>query len=101
MNLSDTHIRTLLDLARRTIRAALLAQLPPSIETEDAGLLQPAGCFVSLHAIANHALRGCVGRMDAAEPLIRAVRDTALSVLGDPRFDDRPVTYDELPHLEI
>src|SRR5690349_13649507 len=101
MNLSDAQIRTLLDLARGTIRAALLAQLPPPIDTEDPRLLQPAGCFVSLHAIASHALRGCVGRMDATEPLIRAVRDTALSVLDDPRFDDRPVTYNELPHIEI
>jgi AMMECR1 domain-containing protein len=39
--------------------------------------------------------------MDAAEPLIRAVRDAARNVLGDPRFDDRPVTYGELPDLEI
>ena len=101
MHLSDAQSRTLLDLARSTIRAALLAQLPPSIETQDADLVQPAGCFVSLHVMANHALRGCVGRMDASEPLIRAVRDTAMSVLGDPRFDDRPVTYDELHHLEI
>jgi AmmeMemoRadiSam system protein A len=101
MHLTDAQSRQLLDLARQTIRAALQGDDPPSIHTDDPGLLQPAGCFVSLHVAASHALRGCVGRMEAVDPLIRSVREAALSVLGDPRFDDRPVTLEELPKLEI
>src|SRR5438309_1519111 len=100
MQLSDDHSRRLLDLARATIRAALRGHDPPSVDdVTDPALTQPAGCFVTLHALANHALRGCVGRMDAREPLILCVRDTAMSVLGDPRFDDRRVQFDELPAL--
>src|SRR5207245_1385635 len=46
-------------------------------------------------------LRGCVGRMDATQPLAACVRDTAVSVLDDPRFTDHPVTLAELANLEI
>src|SRR5438067_1824626 len=101
MDLTPDQSRVLLDLARDSIRAALggdAAGRP--IDTDDPGLLQPAGCFVSLHVRADHALRGCVGRMDAVEPLVRCVRDTARSVLNDPRFLDRAVTLDELPLLD-
>jgi AmmeMemoRadiSam system protein A len=101
MNVSPLQIQALLSVARDTIRAALTFQALPSIETTDPGLLQPAGCFVSLHAAASRVLRGCVGRMDAAQPLIFCVRETAHGVLEDPRFLNNPVTLDELPDLEI
>ena len=102
MELSDAHGRFLLELACSTIRATLAGQAPPSIDDiADSALSQSAGCFVSLHAQANHALRGCVGRMEAREPLVRCVRDTAMSVLGDPRFDNRRVQLAELSGLDI
>jgi AmmeMemoRadiSam system protein A len=101
MHVSPIQIQALLSVARDTIRAALTFQALPSIETADPGLLQPAGCFVSLHAVVSRALRGCVGRMDAAQPLILCVRDTASGVLEDPRFVHNPVTLEELPNLEI
>src|SRR2546421_1124621 len=100
MQLSEGNGHTLLNIARASIIAAFRGN-SPSIETSDAELVQPAGCFVSLHNLHAHALRGCVGRMDAVEPLLHCVRDTAASVLNDPRFTDRPVTPDETPHLEI
>src|SRR5437764_842590 len=31
----------------------------------DAALVQPAGCFVTLHTLRGRRLRGCVGRLDA------------------------------------
>ena len=100
MNLSPIQARTLLNIARGSILAAFRGN-PPSIASDDPALLQPAGCFVSLHALGTHALRGCVGRMDAVEPLIRCVRDTAFNVLGDPRFSGWPVLFEELPTLQI
>jgi len=100
MHLSEEHSRTLLNVARAAIIAAFRGN-SASIETDDPELLQPAGCFVSLHSMGTHALRGCVGRMDAVEPLIRCVRDTAHSVLCDPRFLDRPIFFEELGSLEI
>lgn len=56
---------------------------------------------MSLHRIDTHALRGCVGRLDARQPLIEVVADTAAGVLNDPRFSNDPVVLAELPRLEI
>jgi AmmeMemoRadiSam system protein A len=101
MDLSPAQAEILLQVAKTTIVRRLQGLPPPELTGHDPALMQPAGCFVSLHARANHALRGCVGRMDAAQPLTFAVRDIAASVLGDPRFTDRPVTLDEVPQLDI
>ncbi len=100
--LSDRHRRLLLDLARTTIRLRLAGRAPdPPGESEDPALREPAGCFVSLHELDTHRLRGCVGKLDAREPILRAVQDAAASVLDDPRFTQDPVTPDELGRLEI
>jgi AmmeMemoRadiSam system protein A len=64
-------------------------------------LTQPAGCFVSLHEIVSHRLRGCVGRIQADKPLIKAVRDSARSVLRDPRFYDDRLRAEELSQIEV
>jgi AmmeMemoRadiSam system protein A len=102
MLLPPQHHRTLLDAARAVIRATLAGQPLPEIQTAEPTLLQPAGCFVSLHEQATHRLRGCVGRMDASQPLITAVCKASSGVLGDPRFrDDDAVRLHELPNLEI
>ena len=101
MNLTPQECNILLDVARNAIRAALRGESSPPLDTQDAALHRPAGCFVSLHAQSTHALRGCVGKMEAVDPLIVTVRDTAASVLYDPRFTAEPVTMEELPTLEI
>ncbi len=101
MTLSPAHSELLLNTAKTAILHALHDNPPLTLDTTDPALLQPAGCFVSLHAQHTHALRGCVGRTDATEPLLPCVRDTAASVLQDPRFTAHPVTLPELPSLEI
>jgi len=114
MELTADQRRLLLDVARQTIRAALSAAggTVPSLgqaggtETtpptpDDPVLHQRAGCFVSLHTLDTHRLRGCVGRLDCRDELIVAVRQSAINVLHDPRFVDCPVTLEELPRLEI
>ena len=111
MVLSPQHQRALLDTARDTIRTALRgdatesgtapgADVPDSAEA-DPVLSQPAGCFVTLHRLHTHELRGCVGRLDAVDPLLRAVRRASVGVLNDPRFAGDPVRLEELPHLQI
>ena len=102
MELSSEQRQILLDVARQTIRTALGAEgaVPPAA-CDDPVLYQPAGCFVTLHSLANHRLRGCVGRLDSRDELIVAVRLVAGSVLEDPRFASCPVRLDELPELEI
>jgi AmmeMemoRadiSam system protein A len=96
------HKRLLLDLARVTIRRTLGGErgnAPPACPNP--ALLTPAGSFVSLHEMRTHRLRGCVGRMDASQPLWQSVHDAAIGVLGDPRFHDDVVRLEELPSLEI
>ena len=103
MLLTPHQQRVLIDAARDTIRRTLRGQ--PAHEDEaapdDPALAQPAGGFVTLHRLDTRALRGCVGRLDAAEPVLRAVRGAAAGVLRDPRFTNDPVRPDELPKLQI
>jgi AmmeMemoRadiSam system protein A len=107
MDLTPQQQAMLLEAARDVIRRALLCghrdeepfANPPA--DCDAILHQPAGCFVSLHELHSHRLRGCVGRLDAKHPLWTAVQHTAVGVLHDPRFALDPVRHDELATLEI
>lgn len=102
MILSEQLQRFLLETARQTIRQTLKgAPPPPRPQPIDSALLEPAGCFVTLHDAASHRLRGCIGRLDASGPLYDAVVDSAVKVLADPRFTMNPVTPAELPRLEI
>jgi AmmeMemoRadiSam system protein A len=101
MELTPASRGELLRIARAALRARVLGRellLPPPTEID---LLQPAGCFVSLHEIDTHRLRGCIGRLEASGPLWQVVRETAENVLDDPRFVDRRVTFGELPILDI
>src|SRR3954471_236509 len=102
MQVGEQQARELMGLARQTIRAALSGDAPfePTPPT-DPQLLQPAGCFVSLHELGMHKLRGCVGRLDARDPVWQAVCAPAQNVLDDPRFTTDPVRLDELPNLSI
>jgi AmmeMemoRadiSam system protein A len=107
MRLSDASRAALLNLAR----AALLERLatarsdaqptPAEIAEDQSELLQPAGCFVSLHERDTHRLRGCVGRVNPQQPLWEAVRLTAGEVLEDPRFPDERVTRADVANLSI
>jgi AmmeMemoRadiSam system protein A len=103
MYLAPAQADELLALARRTIVRRLSSDETPVPESESVGpeLLQPAGCFVSLHVCETHALRGCVGRIEAVHPLVQVVRETAVAALSDPRFHRHPITIDEVPDLEI
>jgi AmmeMemoRadiSam system protein A len=100
MELTPAQKQALLDLARDTIRAALCGSFPQPLP-QDPALHQPAGCFVSLHELRTHRLRGCVGRLDARGPLAPTVQAMARSVLEDPRFLNFPVQFMDLPNLDI
>ena len=91
----------LLDLARMTIRAALGESTTARLDGFEGQCRVPAGCFVTLHTLGEHRLRGCIGQFGDAEPLCDCVVEMARSVLRDPRFASNRVTLDELPRLEI
>jgi AmmeMemoRadiSam system protein A len=101
MEFSPVQQQTLLDLVRALIRRALgeTAAMPPDVTGPDYS--GPAGCFVTLHALYTHHLRGCIGQMQATHPLRDAITEMSRAVLDDPRFRDAPVTWDELPELEL
>jgi AmmeMemoRadiSam system protein A len=101
MDLSAEQGTELLNLARGVIRSALVGEQIVIHMPHDQALHQPAGAFVSLHALQTHRLRGCVGRLDATQPMYQAVAQAAQSVLGDPRFTADRVGVQELPSLEI
>ena len=121
MQLSSAHAQALLNIARQSIRWALSDVAVALLRDEeirirgrsrreralpiqapaDHVLHQPAGCFVSLHHLTTHRLRGCVGRLEARDPVYQAVAQAAIDVLDDPRFRHSRVTRDELAVLEL
>src|SRR6185437_3324614 len=100
MEFSPRQCADLLDIARGVIRQTLAGRPAGIPEGHDLDLYQPAGCFVSLHEHGGK-LRGCVGRLDATEPLIAALSSAAVSVLGDQRFRHEPVTLAQLRQIEL
>lgn len=90
-----------LDLSRSFIRGALEGIAPALPEVTPPFLNEPAGCFVSLHALEGHHLRGCVGRIDASQSLLESLRAASTNVLTDPRFARNPVRPGELSRLSI
>lgn len=94
--------QVLLDAARTAILNELKGIRQYAIPAAaDPVLMTPAGCFVTLHDAPSHRLRGCVGRLQTTDPLLKTIHETAQSVLHDHRFAHCPVTLAELPRLEI
>jgi uncharacterized protein len=94
---SDSDRCLLLQLAREAITAHVEATpLPQPVMT--GVLARPGGAFVSLH---NHGeLRGCIGHIEATDPLGRVVLQCAVAACSaDPRFP--VVTAAELRELDI
>lgn len=91
----------LLALARRALTACVTSQTIPvsgAASTPCDVLSRLAGAFVSLHK--QGQLRGCIGHVEADEPLARVVpRCAVAAATADPRFP--PVAPDELCHISI
>lgn len=65
-----------------------------------AWLRERRAAFVSLHERHSHALRGCIGTLDAAEPLGQAVVSAAVgAAFRDPRFE--PLVVSELTRVRV
>jgi hypothetical protein len=93
--------RRILRIARAAVAASLEGhRYEALIEPHEHYLLEPRGCFVTLHHERGH-LRGCIGTFRADSPLGHTVADIAHSVVHDPRFVDDPVVSPELEQLVI
>lgn len=95
---ADTHLgRVLLATARAEIATVLGVDAPAA--PDHPRLHQPGASFVTLHD-ARGDLRGCVGQLEAREPLGRDVRNNALAAaFGDRRFS--PLTATGWSGLQI
>ncbi|MBL4819710.1 MAG: AmmeMemoRadiSam system protein A [Gammaproteobacteria bacterium] len=90
----------LLQLARRSIEHGVLKGAPVTVVDKEFHneLLRPGAAFVTLHKQKN--LRGCVGTLNAHQPLIRDVADNAFAAaFRDTRFPQ--VSGDELSEIHI
>jgi AmmeMemoRadiSam system protein A len=96
--LSEEDRATLLRLARQAVTLAAHHEPLTTVE-ETAGSLQNPGCaFVTLTL--DGALRGCIGGLEAIQPLAADVWEHAYDAAReDPRFE--PVRPDELGRLHI
>jgi AmmeMemoRadiSam system protein A len=100
MTLNPQERVTLLDLARRSIAHGLARNTPLPVDPADypEALRTQLAAFVTLHL--SGELRGCIGHLEAVQPLVRDVAENAYAAaFRDPRFS--PVTAQELPELAV
>lgn len=98
--INDEEKSTLLDTARKSIAYGLQHQRALPVDTKNySALLQANGAsFVTLNL--NQQLRGCIGTLEAYQPLINDVSEHAYAAaFQDPRFS--AVTETEAEQLEI
>ena len=98
--LSDAEKKTLLELARATLVAAVTGgkRPDPSKYGLTESLMEKRGAFVTL-TIGGH-LRGCIGYVLPEKPLYQTVMDNAVNAaLEDPRFPS--VTAEETKSIRI
>src|SRR5262245_4521857 len=96
--LTESDKLLLLQIARSSVRAHLSGEVFELTEVPAASLTEISGVFVSIHK--NGELRGCIGRIEASEPLYRSAADCAVSAaFSDPRFS--PLTGEELPLVDF
>lgn len=88
----------LLDVARKSVNAAVNGNPIPESKPLTKRLKEPRGLFVTLTK--KGKLRGCIGYIQAIKPLFQAVSEMAVSAaLKDPRFP--AVSSDEVSQLSI
>jgi AmmeMemoRadiSam system protein A len=98
--LSPEQKKQLLQLARESVEGTVRGQALPRWRLADPVFQERRAVFVTLKK--NGQLRGCIGRLEAEEPLADAVRHMAVeAATRDPRFS--PVKTEELKdlHYEI
>jgi AmmeMemoRadiSam system protein A len=101
MSLTDDQKKTLLRLARASVRTAVLGEQPvyDGVDVIDPVLREPRGAFVTLNSAAG-ALRGCIGYPEARYPLHESVaRAAAAAATEDWRF--APLAPEEIETTRI
>jgi uncharacterized protein len=92
--------QTLLRMAREAMEHAVKGEKLPLLDRSalTPSLLEPGASFVTLTV--HGQLRGCIGALEAHQPLVDDVREHAVAAaLEDPRFP--PVREDELSRIQV
>lgn len=92
--------KTLLQIARGAIEAVVNNEQPPQLNLEEMPdrLTRIGASFVTITI--NDRLRGCIGTLEARQPLVIDVQEHALAAATqDHRFP--PLKKDEFPHIHI
>ncbi len=90
----------LLAVARRSIEQGLASGRPLAVTASDFGreLQAVRASFVTLHSLGQ--LRGCIGHLQAVQPLVVDVAENAFAAaFRDPRFS--PLTLREWPEVQV
>ena len=96
--LSEADRRAALQLARAAVVEAVSHRALPEVFLREGIFAERRGVFVTLHV--GKRLQGCIGIIEAKEPLGEAiVRCAASAALEDPRFT--PMTPEQLGELSI
>jgi AmmeMemoRadiSam system protein A len=96
---SPEHRRRLLQLARERANEILggPAQVSPTDSPTIPGRF--GGAFVTFWS--GKMLRGCVGTFEPTTDIAGTIREVTEASLNDERFQDHPITTDELKRMEI
>ncbi len=98
MELSVEQKKSLLRLARESIRCAVQEEPLPRTDVLDQNLRTPCGAFVTVRV--HGELRGCFGYVNAYYPLAQSVQEVGVkSALEDPRFEH--IGAEELDAMEL
>jgi AmmeMemoRadiSam system protein A len=97
-SLSESERRAALQLARTAVVEAVSHRKLPETFPREGIFAERRGVFVTLHV--RHRLQGCIGVIEATEPLGEAIlRCAASAALEDPRF--APMKPEQLGDLSI
>ncbi len=98
--MDDLAKKILLDIARKSIEAAIKRETNPPISCNHPDLQGKQGAFVTLKT--RGRLRGCIGRFISDIPLYQLVSEMAISsAMEDSRFEFNRINPAELNLLEI
>ncbi|KZX11707.1 AmmeMemoRadiSam system protein A [Methanobrevibacter curvatus] len=97
--ISENQGKYLIGIARKSIIEYLefrkITSIPPEVSEE---LLENLGVFVTLNK--NNQLRGCIGYIEASNPLIElTIQSAIMAATNDSRFEN--VTIEELDEIDI
>jgi AmmeMemoRadiSam system protein A len=98
MNMSDERGEVLLPIARAAIARVL--NVPHAADESAPWLAEHGACFVTLTQFGE--LRGCIGSLQARQPLLADVKSNAVSAaLHDPRFTPLSIEELDITRIEI